>query len=91
MPDVTSAASVFAKEENDSTKTKFVEVLKRNLPAFGLERETVIGDGDCGFRSLAKQIPKLSRQDERFQHHFESLTLLGKTGDDDTFRLTQFL
>ena len=61
IPDVTGAASVFAKEENESTETKFVEVLKRNLAAFGLELETGIGDGDCGFRSLAKQISKLSR------------------------------
>lgn len=89
MPDVTSAASAFDKEENDSTVTKFVDVLKRNLAAFGLELETVIGDGDCTFRSLAEQIAKVSRQDERFQDHLKSLHLLGETENEDTFHLRQ--
>lgn len=89
MPDVTSAASVFDIEENDNTVTKFVDVLKRNLAAFGLELETVIGDGNCAFRSLAKQISKVSRQDKRFKDHLESLNLLGKTENEGTFRLRQ--
>lgn len=89
MPDVTSAASVFDIDENDNTVTKFVDELKRNLAAFGLELETVIGDGDCAFRSLAKQIAKVSRQDERLKDHLESLNLLGKTENEDTFRLRQ--
>ena len=37
MPDVISAASLFNKEENDNTIWEFVDLLKRNLAAFGLE------------------------------------------------------
>ena len=38
---------------------------------------------------MAKQIAKVSRQDERFKDHLESLNLLGKTENEDTFRLRQ--
>ena len=88
MPDVISAARVFDKEEEDSILRGYVDVLNRNLAVFGLEIETVIGDGDCAFRSLTKQIARISRKDEKFKEHLKSLGLL-KSEDEDTFQLRQ--
>ena len=62
MPDVLSDSSMFLQED-DVTITGFVDVLNRNLAAFDLEIEGVIGNGDCAFRSLAKQIVKVSTGD----------------------------
>ena len=75
MPDVLSDSSMFVQED-DTTVDGFVEVLNRNLAAFDLEIEEVIGDGDCAFRSLAKQIVKVSTEDSKFRDHVESLGLL---------------
>lgn len=88
MPDVISTASIFDKEEDDNAIQGYVDVLKRNLAAFGLEIEAVIGDGDCAFRSLVKQIVRLSGENESFKEHLKSLNLL-KTEDEDTFQLRQ--
>ena len=90
MPDVISAAKVFDKEEEDSILREYEDVLNRNLAAFGLEIETVIGDGDCAFRSLTKQINRISREDEKFKEHLKSLGLL-KSEEEDTFQLRQLL
>jgi len=49
MPDVISAARVFDKEKEESILRGYEDVLNRNLATFGLEIETVIGDGDCAF------------------------------------------
>ena len=88
MPDVISAAKVFDKEEEDSILRGYEDVLNRNLAAFGLDIETVIGDGDCAFRSLTKQINRISREDEKFKEHLKSLGLL-KSEEEDTFQLRQ--
>ena len=88
LPDVISTACIFDKDEDDIAVQGYVNVLKRNLAAFGLEIEAVIGDGDCAFRSLAKQIVRLSGENESFQEHLTSLNLL-KTEDEDTFQLRQ--
>ena len=87
MPDVLSDSSMFVQED-DTTVDGFVEVLNRNLAAFDLEIEEVIGDGDCAFRSLAKQIVKVSTEDSKFRDHVESLGLL-KSEDEDTYQLRQ--
>ena len=87
MPDVLSDSSLFLQED-DRTVDGFVEVLNRNLAAFDLEIEEVIGDGDCAFRSLAKQIVKVSTADIKFRDHVESLGLL-KSEDEDTYKLRQ--
>ena len=88
MPDAISTASVFDKEEDDNTIKGYVDVLNRNLAAFDLEIEAVIGDGDCAFRSLAKQIARLSGENGSFKEHLKSLNL-PKTEDEDTFQLRQ--
>ena len=88
MSDVISAARVFDKEEEESILRGYEDVLNRNLAAFGLEIETIIGDGDCAFRSLTKQIARISREDEKFKEHLKSLGLL-KSEDEDTFQLRQ--
>ena len=87
MPDALSDSSMFLQED-DVTITGFVDVLNRNLAAFDLEIEGVIGDGDCAFRSLAKQIVKVSTGDIKFREHVESLGLL-KSEDEDTYQLRQ--
>lgn len=87
MPDVLSDSSMFLQGD-DVTVNGFVDVLNRNLAAFDLEIEEVIGDGDCAFRSLAKQIVKVSTGDIRFREHVESLGLL-KSEDEDTYQLRQ--
>ena len=84
MPDVISNASVIDKEEDDSIMREYLDVLRRNLAAFGLEIEAAIGDGDCAFRSLAKQIVMISREDQKVKDHLQSLGLL-KSEDEDTF------
>ena len=65
-----STASIFDKEEDDKTiinhQNHHVDVLKRNLAAFDLEIEAVIGDGDYAFRILAKQIARLSGENGSF-------------------------
>ena len=88
MADVISAAKVFDKEVEDSILRGYEDVPDRNLAAFGLEIETVIGDGNCAFRSLTKQINRISREDEKFKGHLKSLGLL-KSEDEDTFQLRQ--
>ena len=88
MPDAISTASVFDKEEDDNTIKGYVDVLNRNLAAFDLEIEAVIGDGDCAFRSSAKQIARLSGENGSFKEHLKSLNL-PKTEDEDTFQLRQ--
>ena len=80
---------MFDKVEDDSTLRGYVDVLNRNLATFGLEIETVIGDGDCAFRSLAKQIARISREDEKFREHLKSLGLLKSEDELDTFQLRQ--
>ena len=87
MPDVLSNSSVFLKED-DITINGLVDVLNRNLAAFDLEIEEVIGDGDCAFRSLAKQVVKVSNGDIKFREHVASLGLL-KSEDEDTYQLRQ--
>lgn len=62
--------------------------MNRNLAAFDLEIEEVIGDGDCAFRCLAKQIVKVSSGDIKFREHVESLGLL-KSEDEDTYQFRQ--
>ena len=89
LPDVISTACIFDKDEDDIAVHVYVNVLTRNLAAaFGLEIEAVIGDGGCAFRSLARQIVRLSGENESFQEHLTSLNLL-KTEDEDTFQLRQ--
>lgn len=85
MPDAISADNIFEKEEDDNAIRGYVDVLKRNLAAFDLEIDVVIGDGDCAFRSLAKQIVRHSEENETFKEHLKSLNLL-KTEDEDTFQ-----
>ena len=72
MPDAIGTASVFDKEEDDNTIKGYVDVLNRNLAAFDLEIEAVIGDGDCAFRSLAKQIARLCGENGSFKEHLKA-------------------
>jgi len=88
LPDAISSACIFDKGEDEHTVQGYVNVLKRNLAAFGLDIEAVIGDGDCAFRSLAKQIVRLSEENDSFKEHLRSLNLLN-TKDEDTFQLSQ--
>ena len=87
MPDLLGDSSMFIQED-DTTVNGFVGVLNRNLAAFDLEIEEVIGDGDCAFRSLAKQVVKVSNGDIKFREHVKSLGLL-KSEDEDTYQLRQ--
>ena len=88
LPDAISSACIFDKGEDGHTVQGYVNVLKRNLAAFDLDIEAVIGDGDCAFRSLAKQIVRLSEENDSFKEHLRSLNLL-KTEGEDTFQLRQ--
>ena len=87
LSDAISSACIFDKDEDDHIVQGYVNVLKRNqLAAFGLEIEAVIGDGDCAFRSLAKQIVRVSEENDSFKEHLKSLNWL-KTEDENTFQL----
>lgn len=88
LPDAISSTCISDKEEDDNAIQGYVNVLKRNLAAFGLEIEAVIGDVNCAFRSLAKQIVRLSKESDSFKERLKSLNLL-KTEDKDTFQLRQ--
>lgn len=63
--------------------------LKRNLAAFDLQIDEVVGDGDCAFTSVIKQlykaVPNLTKEAE---NSIRSLGLL-KSEEQDTFLLRQ--
>ena len=63
--------------------------LKRNLAAFDLQIEEVVGDGDCAFTSIIKQlhkaVPNLTKEADNF---IRSLGLL-KSEEQDTLVLRQ--
>ena len=88
MPDVINTASVFDKEENNSIIREYLDVLRRNLAAFGLEIEAVIGDGDCAFRRLAKKIVRVSREDKKCKDDLKAVK--GKL-NYSTKKVTRFL
>ena len=88
MPDVLSDSASMFLQEYYITINGLVDVLNRNLAAFDPEIEEVIGDGDCAFRSLAKQVVKVSTGDIKFRKHVASLGLL-KSEDEDTYQLGQ--
>lgn len=63
--------------------------LKRNLAAFDLEIDEVVGDGDCAFTSIIKQLHKVvPTMTEDAQAHVRSLGLL-QSETEDTFALRQ--
>ena len=88
MPDFISVENMFDAREDDKSIDRNQSILQRNLATFGLEIEEVVGDGDCAFRSLEKQIHKLSAGDTLFKEHLESISLL-KNEVEDTYHLRQ--
>ena len=88
MPEVITVQNMFNRQDDDVTIKSYLSVLERNLAAYNLEIEKVRGDGDCAFRSLVKQIHKLSEKDITFKGHLESINLM-KTEEEDTYQLRQ--
>ena len=89
MPDFISVQNMFDAHEDDiRIECRNQSILQRNLAAFGLEIK-VVADGDCAFRSLVKQIYKLSGGDTLFKEHLESISLL-KNEEEDTYHLRHF-
>lgn len=75
-------------DRNDPTINSHVETLNRHLARFNLQVETVQPDGDCAFRSIARQMMKRASDEPAISSHLKSLGLLIDE-DTDTFKLRQ--
>ena len=65
--------------------------LNRNLASFGLSIDPVVGDGDCAFSSIVKQLHKLPEfinKEPYFGEHLYGLGL-SKSVEEDAYRLRQ--
>jgi hypothetical protein len=64
--------------------------LSRNLASFGLEIDSVPGDGDCAFRSIIRQLHAHInvQENDALNNHVKALNL-GKSENEDTFTLRQ--
>ena len=63
-----------------------MECLQRNLASFGLELESVLGNGDCCFISIVKESNKLmlssDENNAEFRRHLDRLGFQGSLNED---------
>ena len=69
--------------------SQHAENLHRNLSGFNLELDKVLRDGNCFFKSVARQIPTYLKGGNRLtEEHFRSLGI-GKCEEENTAKLRQ--
>ena len=67
-----------SSSNHDDTIHNPVSNLNRNLPSFGLSIDPVVGDGDCAFSSIIKQLhrlPEFINKEPYFMEHLSGLGL----------------
>ena len=76
---------------HDDTIHDPVSNLNRNLASFGLSIDPVVGDGDCAFSSIVKQLHKLPEFINKEPYFVEHLYGLGlsKSVEEDAYWLRQ--
>lgn len=74
--------------EEETVAACNLETLERNLASFGLSKVSVVGDGNCCFRSIIKGLHQnfLAKSDDSISNYRLLLKRLGlgKTEDEDT-------
>ena len=82
-----------SSSNHDDTIHDPVSNLNRNLASFGLSIDPVVGDGDCAFSSIVKQLHKLPEFINKEPYFVEHLYGLGLSKsvdlEEDAYRLRQ--
>jgi len=79
-------------DTDPSSEQDHNSLLIRNLSSFNFEIDPVVGDGDCAFRSIIKQMRKTLEWNDangKLTDHLKDMGLAGAAIDDDVFTLRQ--